>query len=99
MLTNIGIGLLAAAMVATTVFGVAAIRTGWMLPWLRRTTFRPVLWGWATLAGSAGLCLWCVGVATDRAGAFGLGGLALILTNTVLSFLATRPGPPRSARQ
>lgn len=92
MLTNIGIGILATVMVVTAVFGVAAIRTGWMLPWLRRSTLRPVLWGWATLVGSAGSCLWCVGMATERADVFGLGGVALLATNTVLSFLATRPG-------
>ncbi|MFE7840999.1 hypothetical protein ACFU53_34565 [Streptomyces sp. NPDC057474] len=93
MLTNIGIGCLAAVMVATVVFGVVAIRTGWMLPWLRRRTLRPVLWGYATLAGSAGLCLWCVGMTAERADVFGLAGLVLIATNTVLSYLATRPGP------
>ncbi len=93
MLTNIGIGCLAAAVVATVVFGVAAIRTGWLLPWLRRGTLRPVLWGYATLAGGAGLCLWCVGMAAaERAEVFGIAGLLLIVTNTVLSYLATRPG-------
>ncbi|MBP5891227.1 hypothetical protein ACSCB1_16425 [Streptomyces europaeiscabiei] len=92
MLATVGIGFLAAAMVATTVFGVVAIRTQWMLPWLRRSTLRPVLWGWATLSGSAGLGLWCVAVATERVDAFGLAGLILIVTDTVLSYLATRPG-------
>ncbi|WP_371577165.1 hypothetical protein [Streptomyces sp. NBC_01314] len=91
MLTTVGIGFLAAAMVATTVFGVVAIRTEWMLPWLRRSTPRPVLWGCATLSGSAGLGLWCVAMATERADVFGL-GLILIVTHTVLSYLATRPG-------
>ncbi|MGW0840725.1 hypothetical protein ACWD26_11270 [Streptomyces sp. NPDC002787] len=92
MLTNIGIGCLAAVVVATAVFGVAAIRTGWLLPWLRRSTLRPALWGWATIVGGAGLCLWCVGMTNDRADVFGPAGLVLIVTNMVLSFLATRPG-------
>ncbi|UUU31122.1 hypothetical protein JIX56_15070 [Streptomyces sp. CA-210063] len=92
MLTNIGIGCLAATMVVTAVLGVAAIRTGWMVPWLRRSTLRPALWGYASLAGGAGLGLWSYGMTTYRADAYGLAGLALLITNAVLSFLATRPG-------
>ncbi|MFE7760331.1 hypothetical protein [Streptomyces sp. NPDC057438] len=91
MLTTIGIGALVAAAVASAAFGVVAIRTQWLLPWLRRGTPRPVLWGWATLAGSAGLCLWCVGMTAGRAEVFGLAGLTLVIVNAALSYLATRP--------
>ncbi|MER6156166.1 hypothetical protein ABT147_11545 [Streptomyces sp. NPDC001868] len=94
MLTNLVSGCLAVAMVATVVFGVVAIRTRWMLPWLRRSTFRPVLWGYASLAGGAGMGLWAVGMRSDRADAevFALAGVLLLVTNAVLSYLATRPG-------
>ncbi|UUU24714.1 hypothetical protein [Streptomyces sp. DSM 40750] len=92
MLTNIVIGCLAAAMAATAVLGAIAIRTRWMVPWLRRSTLRPVLWGYASLAGSAGMGLWSFGMMADRADVYGLAGLILLITNAVLSFLATRPG-------
>ncbi|MFI5634668.1 hypothetical protein ACIA8E_36035 [Streptomyces sp. NPDC051664] len=40
-----------------TVEGIAAIRTGWVLPWLRNKVFRPRLWGYASLLMAACLAL------------------------------------------
>ncbi|UIX31032.1 hypothetical protein [Streptomyces sp. GQFP] len=39
------------------VCGVVAVATGWLLPWLRRRTLRPALWGYGTVLFAAGLLL------------------------------------------
>jgi hypothetical protein len=39
--------------VLATVMGIAAIRTGWAVPWLRKRIHRPHLWGYGWLALSA----------------------------------------------
>ncbi|MET7311502.1 hypothetical protein ACWD7C_30765 [Streptomyces sp. NPDC005134] len=40
-----------------TIEGIAAIRTGWVLPWLRNKVSRPRLWGYASLLMAACLAL------------------------------------------
>ncbi|MFJ6568300.1 hypothetical protein ACIQNU_12805 [Streptomyces sp. NPDC091292] len=37
--------------------GVAAVRTGWVLPWIRRRVLRPRLWGYGMLITSIGVPL------------------------------------------
>ncbi|MGW3646633.1 hypothetical protein [Streptomyces sp. NPDC000878] len=39
------------------VCGAVAVATGWLLPWLRRRTLRPALWGYGTVLFAAGLFL------------------------------------------
>jgi hypothetical protein len=45
----VGIAVIAVYSVVT---GVAALRTGWMMPWARRRILRPRLWGYAHLLAS-----------------------------------------------
>ncbi|TQE25063.1 hypothetical protein [Streptomyces ipomoeae] len=91
------VGLLAAVAVAVVVFtvvvfAVIAIRTEWILPWLRRSTLRPRLWGYSALFGGAGLGLWCFAHAIHRPALFSAAAVGLFVVSTGLSFRATRPG-------
>ncbi|RDG36916.1 hypothetical protein [Streptomyces corynorhini] len=47
--------------VCTAVAGTAAIRTGWLFPWLRGRLFRPVLFGRGLLVMAAAFVLQLVG--------------------------------------
>ncbi|WP_329271384.1 hypothetical protein [Streptomyces sp. NBC_01451] len=42
---------------AMALCGVMAVATGWLLPWLRRRTLRPALWGYGTVLFSGGVLL------------------------------------------
>lgn len=37
--------------------GIAAVSTGWMLPWLRKRTVSPRLWGWGDIILGVGLTI------------------------------------------
>ncbi|WP_234046406.1 hypothetical protein [Streptomyces adelaidensis] len=96
---DVFIGIAGALIVASTVCAVIAIRTGWMPPWLRRT-LRPRLWGYSTLIGNAGICLWLFafradGMSTPAALAAGV----LFAANMAISPLANRPGRVRQEPQ
>ncbi|MFC4608189.1 hypothetical protein ACFO9E_10200 [Streptomyces maoxianensis] len=54
-----GVAMLAAAE------GIAAVRTGWVLPWQRSRVFRPRLWGYASLLIAACLALQTAGAVWD----------------------------------
>ncbi|NEA67858.1 hypothetical protein [Streptomyces sp. SID12488] len=47
------------------VSGAVAAGTGWLLPWLRKRTLRPALWGYGTMLFSLGLLLMMSCGATD----------------------------------
>ncbi|GHE32889.1 hypothetical protein [Streptomyces capitiformicae] len=89
---NIVTGFLATVSLVVVVFAVIAIRTAWLLPWLRRSTLRPRMWGYATLVGGVALALFSYAFATERSSAIGAAAVVLFLVSSVLSFLATRPG-------
>lgn len=95
MSENVVIGFLATVSLVVVVFAVIAIRTGWLLPWLRRSTLRPCLWAYATLVGAVALDLFCYAWAGEGSYAIGAAAIVLCLVSSVLSFLATRPGRAR----
>ncbi|WP_405821772.1 hypothetical protein OG241_37130 [Streptomyces sp. NBC_01390] len=37
--------------------GAMAVRSGWLLPWLRRRTLRPELWGYGAMSFGTGMFL------------------------------------------
>ncbi|GAA3823168.1 hypothetical protein ACFS5L_26825 [Streptomyces phyllanthi] len=87
-------GVLMALWVLAAVPAVAAIRTGWLLPWLRRRTHRPRMWGYATLLGNTGACLVLYGFVVDGRFASDLlfgAGILLVVTGAVLEFRTSRP--------
>lgn len=83
--------------VLVAVGGVAAIRTGWVPPWLRRKTCRPRLWGYGALLMSVFLAAQVVSGAV--AGPYSQllvvsGGLVVLLTAMGLMLASQRPGRP-----
>jgi hypothetical protein len=79
------------------VSGVAAIRTGWVLPWLRRRTLRPRLWGYGVLLMSVFLAAQVVdgAVAGPHSQLLVIGGgLVLFLTGSGLMLASQQPGRP-----
>ncbi|MEV5011525.1 hypothetical protein AB0K74_12960 [Streptomyces sp. NPDC056159] len=80
----------------SAVLAVVAIRTGWVLPWLRRRMFRPRLWGYGTLLGDAGLFVSFLTFRVLHSSLIGevvfFTAMALIISGGVLSFLSSRPG-------
>ena len=85
------------AALSSGLFGVLAIATGRMPPWLRRRTLRPRLWGYGTVCSSAGPALWAVSfmvITSDIAfSVLALVGLVLMLGGVVLQMFAERPDP------
>lgn len=60
MLTAMDMYLMVAGALATTVMaaaGVAALATGWVVPWGRTRTLRPRLWGYGSLVCAVGAAL------------------------------------------
>ncbi|MEW2117960.1 hypothetical protein AB0945_22790 [Streptomyces sp. NPDC005474] len=48
------------------VLGVVAVRTGWLLPWLRRSRIqRPALWGYGAMLTGTGVFLLTAGDSSD----------------------------------
>ena len=65
------------------VCGVVAVATGWLLPWLRRRTLRPAMWGYGTVLFGGGMLL------NMLYGAFGVfdGSSALVDVPFILGML------------
>jgi hypothetical protein len=84
---------------SSAAFGVVAIvGGGWMLPWLRRRTRRPRLWGFGAVCSSAGLpvCYLSFNVWSGSEIALfasAVAGMALMFTGSVLVTLAGRSAP------
>jgi hypothetical protein len=75
--------------------GLAAIRTGWVLPWLRRRTLRPRLWGYGVLLMSVFLAAQVVAgaVAGPHSQPLAIGaGLVLMLIGLGLMRASQQPG-------
>jgi hypothetical protein len=88
----------AAVSVLAAVGGVAAIRTGWVLPWLRRRTFRPWLWGYGALLMSTNLALQLVGwaiLSPHSQFLVGSAGFVLLLVALGLLLASQQPGRTR----
>ncbi|NEC87550.1 hypothetical protein [Streptomyces sp. SID12501] len=64
--------------------GGVAVRTGWLLPWLRRRTLRPELWGYGAMLGSAGLLLQMAYGAVDELDNSQTIGTAVFVTSVLL---------------
>ncbi|MEV6837648.1 hypothetical protein AB0N17_24595 [Streptomyces sp. NPDC051133] len=82
--------LIVASMVA---FGVAALTTGWVMPFARRRVLRPKLHGYGQLIGAVGLSLWMfLGLIPRRFDVVPLIGWFLWMGALGLQMLAQRPG-------
>ncbi|MGW8354493.1 hypothetical protein [Streptomyces wedmorensis] len=74
--------------------GVAAIRTGWVWPWLRTRVFRTGLYGGGQLLMAAAFAVQAIApFADDRAVRAGLGvaSVLTLLTGLILLVLGQRP--------
>ncbi|MGW0709067.1 hypothetical protein ACWD4G_24470 [Streptomyces sp. NPDC002643] len=83
-----------AVTVVVTTFAVLAIRTGWLLPWLRAKTLRPHLWGCSSLLGAVGMCVMYASYRVDEPTLLTVAVFAF-LGSWYLSLLADRPGRVR----
>jgi len=75
--------------------GIATLRTGWVLPWLRRRMFRPRLWGYGELTMAAGVALCASGgllEAPQSGTVVSTPAPALALVSLGLVMSARRPG-------
>ncbi|MFD9501323.1 hypothetical protein [Streptomyces sp. NPDC060035] len=72
--------------------GIAAIRTGWMLPRVRNKVFRPRLWGYASLLVAA--CLVLLIFDSPKAH-FPFGDLGMAGTLIALAMMAVAQRPTR----
>lgn len=75
--------------------GVAAVRRGWVLPWLRPRTLRPRLWGYGVLLMSAFLAAQVVDGAVAGLHPQLLvigGGFVLFLIGSGLMLASQQPG-------
>ncbi|MFJ8605136.1 hypothetical protein ACIREM_41810 [Streptomyces shenzhenensis] len=95
MLEYLLLGVVGVFVASSAVLAVVAIRTGWVLPWLRGSMVRPWLWGYGTLLSDAGLF---VGFLAFRAlhlpssgELMALVAMALFAAGGFLSFLSNRP--------
>ncbi|WP_158711354.1 hypothetical protein [Streptomyces sp. NRRL S-1824] len=73
--------------------GIVAIRTGWVLPWLRAKVFRPRLWGYASLLIAA--CL-AVEMFDSPKTHFPFGDLGMAGTLIALSMVMVAGRPDRA---
>ncbi|MFE0652623.1 hypothetical protein ACFVZH_29015 [Streptomyces sp. NPDC059534] len=74
--------------------GVAALRTGWMLPWQRRHVYRTQLFGWAQLVMAGAFTVQAASALLDDRAlrqAASTAGVLGILCGLVLLVLAQRP--------
>ncbi|WP_221348719.1 hypothetical protein [Streptomyces beigongshangae] len=101
MLRQVATGAVGVLAVCSAVGAAAAIRSGWTVPWLRRRTYRPRLWGYGALTGDTGLglfvCSWWVDAAAWTHTLLSLAGVTLMIVGGYVSFLASRP--PASLRR
>ncbi|MCW2902281.1 MAG: hypothetical protein JWO67_4546 [Streptosporangiaceae bacterium] len=78
--------------------GVAAIRTGWLPPWMGGKTFRPRLWGYATLLASANLAAqvvgWAIADPRSKLLIISAGSVSLLVTFGLL-LASQQPGRTR----
>ncbi|MFJ8197542.1 hypothetical protein [Streptomyces sp. NPDC096152] len=76
--------------------GVAAIRTGWLLPWGAYLILRPRLWGYGSLVLAAGAALFMSPVAfpglADRFAVLPVVGWAVFLVGLVMQMAARWQG-------
>ncbi|MFE4308757.1 hypothetical protein [Streptomyces sp. NPDC056891] len=78
--------------------GVAAIRTGWILPFQRRRVHRTELFGWAQLVMAVAFGAQAVGqLLGEREARYVLGVVTVLalLSGLVLATVAQRPSPDR----
>ncbi|MET7382010.1 hypothetical protein ABZT08_24850 [Streptomyces sp. NPDC005526] len=79
-----------------TAMGVAAIRTGWVLPWGAHKILRPRLWGSGSLVLAVGAALFMSPVASpglaDRFAVLPVVGWAVFLVGLVIQMAARWPG-------
>ncbi|MFD3489933.1 hypothetical protein ACFWWB_05085 [Streptomyces sp. NPDC058690] len=73
-----------------TAEGIAAITTGWVLPWLRNKVSRPRLWGYASLLMAACLALQMFDSPKTRF-PFGDLGVTVGFVGLVMMVVARRP--------
>ncbi|MFE6099049.1 hypothetical protein ACFVQ4_03700 [Streptomyces laurentii] len=94
-------GAVAVLGIAGGVCGVAALRTGWILPWQRRHVRRPALHGWALLVMGGSLVAQAANLGTVPTGPFltpPLAASGALLVGILLLVLAQRPSSGRGAR-
>lgn len=80
------------------VSGAAAIRTGWIWPWLRSRVFRTGLHGRGQLLMAAAFAVQALSPFTDDravSSVLGVASLLALLTGLVLLVLGERPGRER----
>ncbi|MEH0418783.1 hypothetical protein [Streptomyces sp. B21-083] len=89
-------GLLMAGLV---VIGAVAVRTAWLLPWLRYRTVRPELWGYGSMSFGTGMFLLMSWGALDAFGGtrvlHGAMGIIGVLMMTAGAYLQSRSARPR----
>ncbi|MET7757401.1 hypothetical protein ABZT27_22255 [Streptomyces sp. NPDC005389] len=76
--------------------GVAAIRTGWILPFQRRRVYRTRLFGWAQLVMAVAFAAQAAGLLLDEGEAghvLGVVTLLALLGGLILAIVAQRPSP------
>ena len=69
----LGMGTVALMAGAGVVCGGVAVRTDWLLPWLRRRTVRPKMWGYGAMLAGTGLLLAMASESLD-----GFGGTSIL---------------------
>ncbi|MER5891768.1 hypothetical protein [Streptomyces sp. NPDC001876] len=74
--------------------GIAAIRTGWMLPRVRKKVFRPRLWGYASLLMAVCLALLIFDSPKTH---FPFGDLGMAGTLIALAMMSVAQRPPGGA--
>lgn len=93
---GIPLGLMA---LLVAVSGVAALRSGWLLPVQRQYIIRPHLFGWAQLAIALALVIQVAGAVLVEAGglrsAVTMSGAAVLLGGVLLIVQAQRPARGR----
>ncbi|EDY64335.1 conserved hypothetical protein [Streptomyces pristinaespiralis ATCC 25486] len=93
---GIPLGLMA---LLVAVSGVAALRSGWLLPVQRKYVVRPHLFGWAQLAIALALVIQVAGAVLVEAGglrsAVTMAGTAVLLAGVLLIVQAQRPARGR----
>lgn len=89
------VGTAVLAVVAGAVMGVAGIAAGWVPPWGRRRILRPKLWGYGSLAATAGpsgfLFLGSFDGPSGVYGAVMVVGFSIFAVGLYLQVLAQRP--------
>ncbi|MGW3666607.1 hypothetical protein [Streptomyces sp. NPDC005141] len=90
------VGFAALIVTAQAGFGIAALATDWVPPWVGRRVLRPKLWGGGALAGAVGMSLFLFlgpfhGPDADLT-PYAMSGIALFVVSLVFQALGQRPG-------